>query len=240
MPVLCIGICDDNYDARLALRGTLERVLEPQGETARILEFSSGEGLLNWKANHPGELNLIFLDMEMGQLDGMETARRLRQGDEDLQLVFVTGYADYVFDGYRVGALGYLLKPAKAEQLQEVLARATAALFRGEEAVYLCRSGEVTYRIPRKKILYFTSDRRQVTCVTPEKSYTFYGKLDQVADQVGSSFVRIHQRYLVQVKAVDRVTGNQVFVGEEVLPISRSCQQAAMIALTRATLEESV
>lgn len=79
-----------------------------------------------------------------------------------------------------------------------------------------------------------------MTCVTPEKSYTFYGKLDQVADQVGSSFVRIHQRYLVQVKAVDRVAGNQVFVGEEVLPISRSCQQAAMIALTRATLEESV
>ena len=82
--VLCIGICDDNYDARLTLRAALERILEPRGETARILEFSSGEGLLGWKKNHPGELNLIFLDMEMGQLDGMETARRLRQGDEDL------------------------------------------------------------------------------------------------------------------------------------------------------------
>ena len=238
--MLCIGICDDNYDARLALRAALERILEPQGAAPRILEFSSGEGLLRWKENHPGELNLVFLDMEMGQLNGLETARQLRQGDEDLQLVFVTGYADYVFDGYSVGALGYLLKPPKAKQLEDVLARATAALFRGEDEVYLCRSGEVTYRIPRRQILYFTSDRRQVTCVTPAKSYTFYGKLDQVADQVGSSFVRIHQRYLVRVKAVDRVAGNQVFVGEEVLPISRSCQQGAMIALTRAALEESI
>lgn len=48
----------------------------------RVLEFSSGEGLLRWVENHPGELNLIFLDMEMGQLDGMETARRLRQIEE--------------------------------------------------------------------------------------------------------------------------------------------------------------
>lgn len=236
--MLCIGICDDNYDARLTLRAALERILETRGETARMLEFSSGEGLLGWKKNHPGELNLIFLDMEMGQLDGMETARLLRQGDEDLQLVFVTGYADHVFDGYRVGALGYLLKPVKAEQLEDVLTRGAAALFRTEEEVYFCRSGDVTYRIPRKHIRYFTSDRRQVTCVTPEKSYTFYGKLDQVAEQVGREFVRIHQRYLVRVKAVDRVAGNQVFVGDEVLPVSRSCQQAAMIALTRAALEE--
>lgn len=235
--MLCIGICDDSYDARLALRAALERLLEPQGETARILEFSSGEGLLGWKENHPGELSLIFLDMEMGELDGMETARRLRQGDEDLQLVFVTGYPDHVFEGYSVGALGYLLKPAKPQQLQEVLARAAAKLLCGEEEVFLCRSGEVTYRIPRKQILYFVSDRRQVTCVTGEKSYTFYGKLDQVAEQVGGAFVRIHQRYLVRVQAVDRVAGNQVFVGEEVLPMSRSCQQGAMIALTRASLE---
>lgn len=153
-------------------------------------------------------------------------------------MVFVTGYADHVFDGYRVGALGYLLKPVKAEQLEDVLTRGAAALFRREEEVYLCRSGDVTYRIPRKHIRYFTSDRRQVTCVTPEKSYTFYEKLDQVAEQVGREFVRIHQRYLVRVKAVDRVAGNQVFVGDEVLPVSRSCQQAAMIALTRAALEE--
>lgn len=236
--MLSIGLCDDNYDARLTLRAALERQLESQGENARILEFSSGEGLLKWFDNHPGELNLIFLDMEMGQLDGMDTACQLRQRDETLPLVFVTGYPDHVFDGYRVGALAYLLKPPKAQQLEEVLTRAAAALRRTEDQVYLCRRGEITYRIPQKDILYFTSDRRQVTCVTENTTYSFYGKLDQVAQELGNSFVRIHQRYLVQIKAVRQVTGSQVFVGGQALPISRSCQHQAMIALTRASLED--
>ena len=211
------------------LRARLERVLEPHRDMDRVLEFSSGEGLLRWVENHPGELNLIFLEMEMGQLDGMETARRLRQIEESLPLVF---------EGYTVGALGYLLKPVREDQLKEVLSRAAAALLREEEEVYLCRRGDVTYRIPRKKILYFTSDRRQVTCVTTEKHYTFYGKLDQVEEELKDSFVRIHQRYLVRTQAVQQISGSQVLVGGQTLPISRSCQQAAMIALTRASLEE--
>lgn len=235
--MLCIAICDDSIDARLALRSALERIFEEEKLQARLLEFSSGEGLLGWAGRHPGELDLVFLDMEMGRLDGMETARKLREDCEGVQLVFVTGYDDHVFDGYTVGALGYLLKPAKQEQLLDVLTRANASLLREEEAFYLCRSGEVTYRIPRKQILYFTSDRRRVTCVTPEKGYTFYGKLDQVQAQLGDDFVRIHQRYLVRIKAVRQVAGSQVFVGNEVLPISRSCQPSAMIALTRVSLE---
>lgn len=105
------------------LRARLERVLEPHRDMDRVLEFSSGEGLLRWVENHPGELNLIFLDMEMGQLDGMETARRLRQIEESLPLVFVTGYTEHVFEGYTVGALGYLLKPVREDQLKEVLSR---------------------------------------------------------------------------------------------------------------------
>ena len=115
--MLRIGICDDIYDARLVLRAALERVLEKRRVQGQFREFSSGEGLLRWLESHAGELDLVFLDMEMGELDGMETARRLRAADAGLQLVFVTGYAEHVFDGYSVGALGYLLKPPTAEQL---------------------------------------------------------------------------------------------------------------------------
>ena len=168
----------------------------------------------------------------------METARRLRKLDEGLQLVFVTGFSDRVFDGYSVGALGYLLKPAKPRQLEEILHRTAEALHRQEDEVFLCRSGDITYRIPKRSILYFVSNRRQVTCVTPQRSYTFYGKLDQVAQEAGRGFVRIHQRYLVRAGAVERVTTGEVLLGDVTLPISRSCQQAAMTALTRAALED--
>ena len=104
-----------------------------------------------------GELDLVFLDIEMEGTNGMDTARALREADQSLQLVFVTGYSDYVFDGYEVGALGYLLKPAGAEELERVLTRALTALQRQEEELFFCRSGEVFYRIRRDAILYFRS-----------------------------------------------------------------------------------
>ncbi len=236
--MLRIGICDDVYDARIALRAALERALERRRTEGRFFEFSCGEGLLRWMEKRAGELDLIFLDIELDKLNGMETARRLRAMDEGLQLVFVTGYADYVFDGYAVGALGYLMKPPAPEQLDGILTRCMEALCREGGKAFLCRSGDTTYRIPKRNILYFYSDRRKVTCVTAERNYTFYGKLDQVERDAGEGFVRIHQRYLVRAAAVERVGGGEVFVGGTALPVSRACQPAALVNLTRAMLEE--
>ena len=236
--MLRIGICDDLADARLVLRSALERILENKKIQGQFFEFSSGETLLRWYDHHAGELDVVFLDMELHELDGMETARRLRAADAGLQLVFVTGYADRVFDGYSVGALGYLMKPPKQEQLAQVLDRAQAALYRGLDRAYICRSGDTRYRIPVANILYFVSDRRQVTCVTAGRDYTFYGKLDAVAAEVGDGFVRIHQRYLVRAGAVDRMESGEVVLRDgRRLPVSRSCQQSALLALTRAELE---
>ena len=236
--MLRIGICDDLADARLVLRSALERILETRKIQGQFFEFSSGETLLRWYDHHAGELDVVFLDMELHELDGMETARRLRASDAGLQLVFVTGYADYVFDGYSVGALGYLMKPPRQEQLEAVLSRVQAALVRDLDRAYVCRSGDTRYRIPIAKILYFASDRRQVQCVAEGRTYTFYGKLDAVAEEVGAAFVRVHQRYLVRAGAVDRMESGEVVLrtGER-LPVSRSCQQSALLALTRAELE---
>ena len=154
--MLQIGICDDARESRFQLRA-----LEGRSAPARLLEFSSGDALLGWMDRHAGELDLVFLDIEMEGTNGMDTARALREADQSLQLVFVTGYSDYVFDGYEVGALGYLLKPAGAEELERVLTRALTALQRQEEELFFCRSGEVFYRIRRDAILYFRSDRRE-------------------------------------------------------------------------------
>lgn len=237
--MLQIGICDDNTDARLSLRCDLELLLEKRAVPYQIYGFSSGGRLLGWLETHKGELDLVFLDIEMKENpNGMETARRLREGDEGLQIVFVTGYTDYVYDGYTVGALGYLVKPPAIKQLDDILTRTLAALCRGAEEVFVCRNGDVSYRIPRKDILYFASERRKVTCVADGRTYTFYGKLDEVERELADvRFVRIHQRYLVHAARVERMDGCEVaLTGDITLPISRSYQSAAMAALTRAKL----
>lgn len=237
--MLSIGLCDDNQENRLSLRWLLESILESRGIHHTLLEFSSGETLLAWMERHPNALDLLFLDIEMGQLNGMETARQLREQHHMLQLVFVTGFSDYVFDGYSVGALGYLLKPAKWEQLEEILQRALSQLCQQANRVYTCHDANGWYRIPHSQILYFESDRRKVTCVTKTHRYSFYGKLDDVTQELEEAgFVRIHQRYLVRVGAITQICGSEMLVGPYTLPISRSCHQAALLALTRSALEE--
>ena len=86
--------------------------------------------------------------------------------------------------------------------------------------------------------MYFESDRRKVNCVTQNRTYTFYGKLDEVEQELeGAGFVRIHQRYLVRSAAIRQLCGNEVQVGDTTLPISRSYHSSALLALTRTTLE---
>ena len=223
--MLRIGICDDIYDARLVLRAALERVLEKRRVQGQFREFSSGEGLLRWLESHAGELDLVFLDMEMGELDGMETARRLRAADAGLQLVFVTGYAEHVFDGYSVGALGYLLKPPKAEQLEEVLDRAQAALVRDLDRAYICRSGDTHYRIPIANILYFVSDRRQVACVTAGRGVHVLRQAGHGGGGGGGGLCP----HPPAVSGSDRSCGPDGgrrggAAGRRRLPVSRSCQ----------------
>lgn len=235
--MLRIGICDDAAEARQQLHMMTERLLDARAVECQIYEFSSGEGLTGWLDKHAGELDLVFLDIEMGGMDGMETAKKLRAQSSSLQIVFVTGYTDYVFDGYTVGALGYVLKPPQQAQIDDVLTRAMAALFRQAEQVFVCQNRDGMYRIPKSTIRYFCSDRRQVTCVTDTRRVTFYARLDEVEQQAGAAFVRIHQRYLVRAAAVDRVENGTVVIGEERLPVSRAHQSAALAALARAMLD---
>ena len=237
--MLHIGICDDSFAARAQLRSVLEHNLYDRHAEYNIFEFSSGEGVLGWFANHTAELDLLFLDIEMNAIDGMEAARRIREQNQTIQLVFVTGYADYVFDGYSVGALDYLIKPVQPEHLDQVLVRTFAAMHRAADTVYLCHNSDGVYRIPRQEILYFSSDRRLITCVTTTRSYTFYGKLDEVESELNDpSFLRIHQRYLIRKDSVGRVTDNSVRIQNKDLPISRSYKKEAVFALTRTFLED--
>ena len=101
--MITIGICDDDPKMQKALRVPLERKLQLLGEEYRILEYASGEALL--AGSQTDGLDILFLDIEMDGLNGMETARSLRRMESDTILIFVTAYPDFVFQGYDVHAL---------------------------------------------------------------------------------------------------------------------------------------
>lgn len=235
--MLRIGICDDESGARDALRHALERLLRNlDGQI--FYEFSSGEGVAQWVSKHRGEIDLLFLDVELKGISGIEAAHQIRQQDSGLMIVFVTGYADFVFDGYTVQAMDYLIKPVKEEKLGQVIRRAQELLESQRPQTFTVHNADGLYRIAIRDILYFYSDRRLVKLVTKGREYTFYGKLDEVEQQLQTGFVRIHQRYLIRAEAVQQVEKSTVTVGHASLPISRALRQTAVMTLARAMLGE--
>lgn len=234
--VLRIGICDDETSARDTLWMQLSKLLR-EGSEEVVYDFSSGRSAVNWLEKHPGEIDLLFLDVEMEGLNGMETARRIREFNENLLIVFVTGYADYVFDGYSVGALDYLIKPVKEKRLAAVLGRVREKMYREDAKSFVVKNTEGIYRFSYKDILYFYSEKRKVALVTASGEYAFYDKLDAVEKRLGEDFVRIHQRYLVCADAVSRIGKTFVEVGEYTLPVSRSLREKAAGKLAKAMLE---
>lgn len=233
--MLRIGICDDEICARDALRIQLEKILDNREETV-VYEFSSGTGVTKWLNHHPGEIDLLFLDVEMTGQNGMETAKAIRGFDQELMIVFVTGYTDYVFDGYQVNALDYMIKPTAENRLLELLKRVHAVLCHQQARMFTFKNVDGIFRIPIADILYFYSDKRIVTVVTNKKNYSFYAKLDTLAEEFHENFVRIHQRYLVNPQHVTHISSTEVTIADKALPVSRALKEAATSRLAKAML----
>ena len=229
--MLRIGICDDECYARDALRLELEKILEETEEI--VYEFSCGETAVSWLKKHLGEIDLLFLDVEMRGISGIQAAEQIRGFDTKLQIVFVTGYRDFVFQGYRVQAVDYLVKPVDAVRLSDVLDRVRRQLEQAGEKQFVFQNADGVYRLYLDEIQYFYSDKRKVSVVTKERTLSFYAKLDEVEERVGRPFVRIHQRYLVNADAVTYIGASSVRIGDEELPVSRAMKQEAVAAFAK-------
>ena len=238
--MLRIGICDDQLNARDALRFELEKILRDESEQI-VYEFSTGASAVRWLEKHPGEIDLLFLDVEMDGIIGMDAAAQIRNFDKEICLVFVTGYTDYVFDGYKVNALDYVIKPASAKKLLDVLKRVREQLSDKYDKTFSFKNPEGTYRLPLSNIAYFYSDKRKVNivCTSRERSlsYSFYGKLDEVEAKLSHAFVRIHQRYLVNPAHVERIGSENITIAGACLPMSRALKESAAVKLAKAMLE---
>lgn len=233
--MLRIAICDDETDARDALRFQLEKVLIEDAEEI-VYEFSSGTNAASWLANHPGEIDLLFLDVEMKELNGMETAEKIRTFDEQIMIVFVTGYSDYVFDGYHVGALDYLVKPVSEEKLRQLIGRVRTKSAREESHTFSLKNMDGTWRFRFSDILYFYSDRRKVILVTAKGEYPFYARLDEVERKLASDFIRVHQRYLINPANVDYLGSESITINGQQLPCSRKYRETALSKIARSMM----
>lgn len=229
--MLQLAVCDDEKVFRSDLRKILGTELELCGIDYHISEFTSGEELI--AGLEKADCQILFLDIEMKGIDGVETARRLRETKRQMEIIFVTSYADFVFQGYEVRALNYILKPYAPEKIAAVLHTALEALDIEAEKYYVIDQRGGSIRVPLWSVKYFSSDRRTVHAVTTEQEYTFYEKLSDLETELPDTFVRIHNRYLVHLKYLEAVRQNTAVVDGEELPVSRSCKSGLSIAFAK-------
>ena len=230
-----IGICDDEQQMRKTLRQILEQVLQLQGVEYLISESESGEDLTAGISCL--DIDILFLDIEMRSLDGIETAKLLRKKGMKGIIIFVTAYPDFVFQGYEVHAFHYILKPYRKEKIEEVLRQALHELDLSKEQYFVIEQKARVIRIPLSRTIAFQSDRRKVEALLEEDFVAFYGRIDEVCRELPSCFIRIHNRYIVNLNYVTTLEKDRCILGSRSFPVSRAFRQELETAFARAMLK---
>ncbi len=203
-----IGVCDDEKE----IRDSIGRNIRLIYKDACIVQYGDGRALIG-DADAP---DILFLDIRMEGMDGMETARKIRKAGRDTTIIFVTAMEDYVFQAFDVGAFHYLLKPFDKAKFYEVLHRAVEERRRikardtAENAGILVKTGTVTQRVFFSEILYLEVFNRKVAIHRTGDDVEFYGRLSGLEKELSEDFVRCHRAYIVNLKYVQSYDTNSI------------------------------
>lgn len=225
-----VAIVEDEAEIQEQLMGYVQRYTRQYGTAFEVKTFADGLEILE---DYRPAYDLILLDIEMKHLDGMETARRIRELDPDVMLVFITNMAQYAIKGYAVGALDYVLKPvpyfAFSQQLQKVEAQ-----LRRRTRHYLAVPVEGGLRrLDTSRIYYIESEGHRVHFYTEEGDFAAPGALKALEEKLADRpFARCNSGYLVNLAQVQAVQQNTVEVGPYELQVSRPKRKSFLAALT--------
>ena len=159
--------------------------------------------------------DIVITDIQMPGMDGMETARILRQKNERMVLIFVTAVEEYVFQAFDVAAFHYLVKPFSDEKFEEVVKCAVRSIEKysenqSDEKYMMVQSGGSHMKVFLKDIVYAEVYNRKVIIHTRDTNIEYYGKLQELSEIAGADFFRTHRAYLVHFKYVQKYDANCV------------------------------
>lgn len=200
-----IAVVDDERMIREQICGLIEN----QVPNCRIKSYSSGEEIVASEKR----FDIIFLDIKMGGMGGIETARRLREKNSEAVLIFVTGIKEYVFEALDLYAFQYLLKPINEKKFAEVIERAVKEVekhsYRRELFI---RSKKLT--IAQADILYIESNGKKVEIhtVNSRESIDIYGTMDELEKELDENFYRCHRSYIVNMSYIAGYDNDSIFL----------------------------
>lgn len=225
-----IGICDDELQYILKIKNIINKLLSEYLINYTIYEYLSGEELLN---NYPKDLDILILDIQMNLINGIETAKEIRKFDENLEIIFMTSFADFMQDGYEVNAYRYLLKPITEEKIIKNILPCIEGVIKKRNNYLTINTKNSVDRIKIDSILYIETDRPNILIHTSDNVYnakiSIY-KIEKILKEYG--FFRCHNSYIVNLKVVKSMHRNIITINSKEIPISKYRIKALKIAIT--------
>lgn len=219
-----ISIIDDNETDTEYITTLVKGWAEAAEHTLELSAFPSSEAFLFEYENGLG-FDILLLDIEMGGMNGVELAKKVRERDGTVQMVFITGFPDFIAEGYEVSALHYLMKPVSLEKLYTVLDKAAVNLSKSEKRLRVTHDRQ-TDLIPLSRILYVEAQKQYVLIHTPEETYRMKTTLAETKDALDEFFFQCQRSFLVNLWYVAQVkTGCVVLKNGEEIPISRGMSE---------------
>ena len=213
-----IAIVDDMEEDKTELAGYLSRYQKEKSTDMKAVWFQSAESFLE---NYHNQFDIVFMDIRMGGMDGMKAARKLRQVDQSVVLIFLTSLAQYAIQGYEVDALDYIVKPLTYPSLEFKLARAIKRIPRRDDEI-LIGQGSHAMRLPSGDLKYVEIFEHHLQYKTTDGTITGYGTLKDVEKSLPESgFFRINNQTIVGLRHVESVNGSVAIVGGRSFDISR-------------------
>ena len=224
-----IAICDDEDHFRQDLQEMVSAYMTEQGYVFQIDTFCSGEEFMSLSMEMMN-YTIVFLDISMGEIDGVTVAKEIRRISRETYIVFVTAYVDYALEGYKIDVIRYLLKDNNS--IQNAVRECIDAIVKKMD--YVVRKKTFTFHeggrkeMSLERLLYIESRLHKLEFHVMEDSmkiYTMYATLDEIERELeNAGFIRVHQSFLVNLKYVVNVSGYKAILsnGEElVIPKAR-------------------
>lgn len=224
-----VAICDDSDADRRYIMNMVRSWASAAGHEVQIDGFPSAESFLFRYAGE-SDYDILLLDIEMGAMDGVTMAKELRKSNDTVQIIFITGYSDYISEGYEVAALHYLMKPVNEEKLRLVLDRAAEKLAKNERVLNFDVSGEMV-RVPIYQIRYADVLGNYVT-VHALTDVTVKMTLGELEKQLDERFYRVGRSALVNLTQISRVTRAEIRLNDgTAIPLPRGAYEGVNRAI---------
>lgn len=206
-----IAICDDQRKDSEYISAMVRAWAEERALPVSMELFPSAEAFL-FQYEERKDWDLLLLDIEMAQMDGVSLAKAIRQDNQAVQIVFITGYSEYIAEGYDVAALHYLMKPVNQEKLFTVLDRAAEKL-KQNEGYLTVQTAEQIVRVPWYTIRFLDVQKNYVT-VHAKEDHTVKRTLREIEADLDERFFRVGRSCIVNLDAIRRVTKTDVFLAD--------------------------